>query len=249
MSAEQLAEVRYNLRAEWGKTWSVRVPALWLTMTIVLVAVTASSLANDAAHAVSIGELPAGIRVPVIDAFGPAVAFAQLTIAAFAIHLVTPEYASGSMDTTFAAQPRRWVVVGSKAVIASGSGLALGLVLGPVTVAGVEFVLGGLRGDSVTASAAAVGMAAVFAVAAVVGVSLAFLVRSAVVALSLSFLLLVVTLAAPERVGEWLPGQAGATWVEGLAAGRSSWGALAVLGLWAVGLLAIAAWLVRRRDA
>ncbi|MCW2549714.1 MAG: hypothetical protein JWN96_4174 [Mycobacterium sp.] len=248
MLRETAREVGGNLRAEWGKAWSVRAPAAWLGCVVAICGITAASLANDFVHGISTGEVPKGARMPMIDALGPAVSFAQIAVAAYAIHLVTPEYASRSIDATFLAQPRRWVVVVTKAAVGACTVLLLGIALGLMCRRGIELVLGGSLGDSVSGVAAAAGVGGVFFAAAGMGVALAFLLRSAVGALCVSVLLLVVTLATPQSVGRWLPGPAGAAWVDDLAVGSTHPDDLGVLMGWTFALLGIAIWSVRRRD-
>lgn len=242
-------ELRSNLRAEWGKVWSVWGPCLWLIGIVVICLVTASSLANDFVHSISTGEQRPDARMPVIDALGPAVTFAQVAVVGFAMHLVTPEYASGSIGPTFLSQPRRWVVVAAKALIGAGLAAVIGLAVGALTARGVELVLGDSLGARIGTGSAALGTAVAFGCAAIIGVGLAFLLRSAVGALSTGFFLLVVTLAAPDPVAGWLPGPAQASWLTNLASSQVSAGPIGVLLLWTTGVALAAVWLVRRRDA
>lgn len=249
MSIEPIEELRSNLNAEWGKSWSVRVPSLWLLACGLICLGTAASLANDFVHSISTGEEPLSARLPVIDALSAAVTFAQVAAIGFGIHLVTPEYASSSIGPTFMAQPRRWVVVVAKALAAAVSAGVLGLATGTATATGIELVLGDAVGPRVGLVTAGLGTAAIFACAAVVGVALAFLLRSAVGALCAGFVLLVVTVAAPDSVNGWLPGPAQAAWLVSLAAGDMRLSGIAVLSAWTAGLLVAAVCLVRRRDA
>jgi ABC-2 type transport system permease protein len=200
-------------------------------------------------HGIATGEEPLSARLPVIDALGSAVTFAQVAVIGFGIHLVTPEYASGSIGPTFMAQPRRWVVVVAKALAAAVCAGVLGLVTGALTARGIELVLGHAVGPRTGLVAAGFATAAVFACAAVVGVALAFLLRSAVGALCAGFVLLVVTVAAPDSVSGWLPGPAQASLLADLAAGHMRLSGIAVLLAWTAGLLVAAVWSVRRRDA
>jgi hypothetical protein len=245
---EAFRELSAVVRAEWGKVWSVPSAALWLGIAVAIALVTAMTLANDVVHAVSTGELPPSSRVPVTDVLGPVVSFAQIAVAGFALHLVTPEYAAGSIGPVFLATPRRWVVVIAKTVVAGAVAATLGAVLGPVSAVLAETVLAGHAGAPVSPAEAAAGTAGVFAAAAVIAVGLGFLCRSAVGALSAAFVLLVVTLAAPDAAGRWLPGPAGAAFVDG-AADLSRPLALAVLAAWSAATLDAAVWTVARRDA
>lgn len=248
MLAEPIRELSAVVRAEWGKTWSVPAPVLWLGVATVIALVTAMTLANDVVHAVSTGELPPGSQVPVTQILVPVVSFAQIAVAGFALHLVTPEYAAGSAGPTFLATPRRWVVVTAKTIVAGAVAAALGAVLGPVSALVAETVLGDHAGAPVSPAQASAGAGGVFAAAALIAVGLGFLCRSAVGALSAAFVLLVVTLAAPDTAGRWLPGPAGAALVDG-AADLSRPAALVVLAAWSAMALGAAVWTVARRDA
>jgi ABC-2 type transport system permease protein len=249
VSSEPMAELRRNLNAEWGKSWSIRVPSLWLVACGLICLVTAIALANDFVHSISTGEESPNARMPVIDALGSAVTFAQIAGIGFGIHLVTPELASGSIGPTFMAQPRRWVVIVAKALTGAVSAGFLGLATGALAARGIEFVLDAAVGPSTGLVTAGIGTAVIFACSAVVGVSLAFLFRSAVGALCAGFALLVVTVATPEPVDGWLPGPAQASWFADLTAGHMNLRGIEVLLIWTSGLLVIAMWVVRRRDA
>jgi hypothetical protein len=249
MWSDVLDQFGGSLRAEWGKAWSVRVPTYWLVATVTAALLTAASLANDFVLSLAQGELPAGSRLAVVDVLAPALGVAQLLAAAYAIHLVTPEYASRSIVSTFIAEPRRWVVLMAKATTAVATCSVLGAALGPVLVREIELIGGGSTGARPSLLAASTASALVLMCAAAVGLALAFLMRSAVAALCVSLLLLVATLFAPEAIGHLLPGPAARSLVEDLAAGTVEAGPLVVLVVWTSALLCAAAWLVDRRDA
>lgn len=237
------------LSAEWGKAWSVWVPALWLTCAAVVCAVTATTLANDFLHSVTTGELPPEARMPLTDALGPALAVAQVAIAVFGIHLVTPEFTSRSILVTYAAQPRRHVVLLAKALVGVvGAGL-LGAAIGPLVSLGSSLLLAGHEAGRLSMAAASVATSVVFAVSAVVGVALGTLTRSAVVSLCLALALLVATLALPEDLGDAFPGVAASEWLGGLADGGGWLRPLGVLLAWATALVMASVAVDSRRDA
>lgn len=242
-------ELAGNLRAEWGKCWSVWVPSLWILGTVLVTLVTSLSLSNDFVHSVTVGEVPDGARRDVVDVLGPTFSFAQVPITAFAIHLVTPDYATGAIHPTFVAQPRRWVVVVAKAVVALSTAAALGALLGPCADAATQLVLGDFTGATSTWLATSAGAAGVLGQAAALGVGLAFITRSAVGALCLAFLLLVVTLVVPGPIADFMPGPAGANYFEYLAGHGPDQMAAPVMAGWALGLVSVGIWAVRRRDA
>jgi ABC-2 type transport system permease protein len=94
-----------TLHSEWGKTWSVRAPLACLIGTGALVLLTAASLANDTMVSIRSGDLPVGTTVPAVDAVGPAVQFGQLAFGAFALQLITAEYATGLIRSTLQVPP------------------------------------------------------------------------------------------------------------------------------------------------
>jgi hypothetical protein len=239
--------VREALWSEWGKTWSVRAPWMCLLLTGALTVVTASSLANDFVLSTGDGELPSGARMPVVDALGPALQVGQLALAAFALQLITAEYATGSVRTTLLAQPRRSRLLLTKALVAGSCGAALGAGLGVCCAVLVRVVLGDHLGESGTLPGDAARTGALLALVAVLAVGVGAALRSAVGTLSAVAVLLVGTLVVPERLGRWTPGPASAALL-----GDGGWGAvigLLVLAAWAAAALAVGALAMERRDA
>ncbi len=237
-----------TLASEWGKTWSVRAPWACLLATVVLVGLTSLSLTNDFVRAVATGEQPEGATMRVVDAVGPALQFGQLAFAAFALQLITAEYSTGLIRATLRAQPRRQLVLGAKAVVAGGTGAVVGAALGAVSAWGSAAVLGNHRAaDEPGLVDLAVRSAALAGLVGVLVVGLGAALRSAVGTLAASAALLLGTLALPEGLGRWAPGQAGAVLLEGGTAGSWEWtGGLLVLVVWAGGVLALGSWLMHR---
>ncbi|MDR0960388.1 MAG: hypothetical protein LBM23_08595 [Propionibacteriaceae bacterium] len=238
-----------SIHAEWGKAWGVRAPLLWLLAAVVAALFTATTLANDFAHAVSTGELAPVSTMPTVDAFGPGLTVAQILIVVFAIHLVTPEYSSGSIAPAYLAQPRRSIVVAAKAIVASLTALITGLALGPLTVLASHLMIGDALGDPLSLGQAAIRAAGALAPAAVIGVALGFLTRSAVASLATALVLLGLTIMAPGDHGLYLPGFASMTFLTG---GPGTYGhaiGFLILTGWALGLLVLAAVVTQRRDA
>lgn len=237
------------IRSEWGKARSVRAPAACLAGAVLLAVATSFTLANDQVRAMQTGELPVGTVVPVPEILASSVAFAQLVVVLAALQLVTPEYASGQIATTFLSHPRRWVVVLTKVAVAGALGALTGLLTGPLSVAAAALALGDAPRVMVPAAEAAVMTAGVFACAAMVAVALGFLTRGGVAALSVAFVLLVLTLAAPAATGQVFPGVAGSALVSGTGDPYARWAALLVLLAWVVASVGAAVVSVERRDA
>lgn len=237
------------VRSEWGKVWSVRAPAACLAAAVLLAVATAFTLANDQVRAMQTGELPVGTLVAVPEILASSVAFAQMVVVLAALQLVTPEYANGQIATTFLSHPRRWVVVLTKAAVAGVLGGLTGLLAGPLSVAAAELALGDAPRATVPAAEAAVVTAGVFACTAMIAVALGFFTRSGVAALSVAFVLLVLTLVAPAATGQVFPGLAGSALVSGTGDPYARWAALLVLLAWVVASVGAAVVSVERRDA
>ncbi|MUL43894.1 hypothetical protein FZ103_22480 [Streptomonospora sp. PA3] len=239
-----------TLHSEWGKTWSVRAPWICLAATVVLVLATASSLANDFLHGASIGEVPEGATMPLMDAVGPALLLGQVGFAAFAMLLVTSEYSTGEIRSTLRARPDRGTVVAAKGAIAAASGAAVGAVSG----AGAALVARLVLGDALAEPPApylevALRSAALLAVAGVLVVAVGTLLRSAAATLSAAFVLLLGTLVLPAGASRWFPGEAASTLLSGDGDPYTAPVGLLVVAAWAAVLLGLALWTIQRRDA
>ncbi|MEH3157344.1 MAG: hypothetical protein PGN29_19365 [Gordonia paraffinivorans] len=236
------------IRSEWGKTWSVRAPAVWLTIAAVAGMVTAFSLANDALLGITSGEPGAPAAIDPIDAITPGVQVAQIAVAAFAIHLVTPEWASESMRVTVAASPRRWRVLVAKAFVAVVTASVVGALVGAGMHVALRVLLDGHIGADSTPAATGLATASMAVVAASLGVALGFIGRSAVAALCIAAVLLVGSLTMPRSVGQFMPGPAGADVMEQMSAGTVPIAGLLALAAWSTVPLLAATEVLRRRD-
>jgi ABC-2 type transport system permease protein len=238
-----------TLHSEWGKTWSVRAPFACLMGTVIVVLVTAASLANDTLVSIDSGEVPHDTTVPAIDSVASGLQFGQLAFAAFALQLITSEYATGVIRSTLQAQPRRHLVLLAKALIAAVVGAVSGLTLGGAAGLSSEVILGDRLAAGRTVAQMSLTAGCMLAAVGVLVVGLGAALRSAVGTLALSGVVLVGTLALPDAVGRWAPGQAGAALLDGTGAYYGSAVGLAILTLWAASSLGLGVWLLERRDA
>ncbi len=187
---------------------------------------------------------------------GMAVVMVMATLA------VTSEYTTGTIRTTFLAVPRRSTALVAKAVVVGIVSAVAGLVaafggwgLSSLLLPGTDLGLHGVQEWRQVA-----GVAVVYLLTAVIALAVGALVRHTAGAVSI---VLVWSLVA-ENLADLIPGVAPAisSWLPFHAAKQfltadgttqgwldSPWTALAVLAAWAVGLLAIAIAVVRRRDA
>ncbi|MFV0524024.1 MAG: ABC transporter permease [Acidimicrobiales bacterium] len=199
---------------------------------------------------------------PVSASFG-GLTLVQIVVGVLGALFVANEYANGLIRTMFTAVPRRDAVVAAKALVVGTATWAV------MTVAAVAtFLLGqalysgdlatyGLLDDGVLRVVFGSGLYA--AGIAVMGAALGFILRSTAGAIAT---LVGVLMVAPALIGllpgavadpisRILPGAAGSSFRElHVAADALSPSAgLLVFAAWIVGLLAVAAWSVRRRGA
>lgn len=251
------------VRSEWVRFRSLR--SSWVTLAVTV------------AFVVGLGALFCGARAahwpprdpaeqvtfdPTLTSLGGTF-LAQLAIGVLGVLVVTGEYSTGMIRATFTAAPQRLKVMTARATVFSAVTV---VPLVPATF--VAFLLGQrllspkhiqttLGAPNV--SRAVVGAGLYLVAIGLFGVGLGWLVRHTAGAIATLFgLLLVVPILVhflpdpwPDRIGKWLPGQAG----QALFAVRHEPGTLApwigfgVLCAWAVAALVAAAVLLVRRDA
>ncbi|HEX6448258.1 MAG TPA: ABC transporter permease subunit [Trebonia sp.] len=192
---------------------------------------------------------------------------------------MTAEYRRGLIRVTFAATPRRGKVLAAKAAVIGTVTFAVGLAASAITVivGQRELRADGVyvwAASGLTQARVIVGTAAVLAVAAVIAVALGAVLRrgaaavaSVIVVLVLPYLLTVAVPILPPGPANWLdritPAAAFAVQQTAVAYPQvdnlyfpaqgfyplAPWAGFAVMCGWAVVALAVAAYLLRRRDA
>ena len=201
-----------------------------------------------------------------------------IAIVVVAAMFFTAEYRRGLIRTTLAATPRRGAVLAAKAIVAGGVAFVVGLVAGWVAIAvgGTLETNGGqvvLPVPALTEIRVVVGTAAMLAVAAVFAVALGAVLRRSAAAITIAVVTVVLPflLAAlnvfPSGAGDWLlrltpaaglaieqsiPNYPQVTSVINPSNGYyplSPFAGFAVLCAWAAAALALAGYLLRRRDA
>lgn len=258
---------RRVLRAEWIKLVSVRSTVVGLVAALV-VAVGLGLILSAAAGSGSTvpgppGDPAGGLGSDSVSLSIAGFTLAQLIVGVLGVLSVTSEYATGLIRTTFSAVTRRLPVLQAKAMVFGGVALAVMLVAALLAFFGGQAVYSG------TAATAAItdpdvartvlGTAFSTAGIGVMGVALGFLLRSAAAAIGVLFggLLLVPTIVGlipgslSDAITKVLPSSAGSAFTsvtsstDLLSAGMG----FAVFVAWVVGLLTLAAVVVRRRDA
>lgn len=187
---------------------------------------------------------------------------AQLVIGVLGALLVTGEYVSGLIRTMFAAVPRRLPVVAGKAAVVA---VAAGIVMTVAAFISFFAARAVYAGDQPTHALTDPGVLRVIfgigiygAGIAVIGSALGFIMRSTAASVSVLIAgLLIAPMASllPDSISnisdKILPSNAGSafTSLTRPSGGLSAAAGLAVFAAWALGLLAIAAATVVRRDA
>jgi ABC-type transport system involved in multi-copper enzyme maturation permease subunit len=201
-----------------------------------------------------------------------------IVIAVVATMFFTAEYRRGLIRTSLAATPSRGAVLAAKAIVAGTAAFAAGLVASVVAISlgthlESDHGLVVLPVPALTEARVIIGTAALLGVGAVFAVALGAVFRRSAVAITAGIIAVVLPflLAAlnvfPAGVSDWL---LRVTPAAGLAIQQSipkypqvatvvspaggyyplpPWGGFAVLCCWAAGALALAAYLLRRRDA
>ena len=193
-----------------------------------------------------------------------------LVAVAFGVLVATSEYRTGTVRATFAATPRRGRVLAAKATIVGGTALVAGLVGAPL---GFLLAQPGLRDSGyrppaypapsladATTLRAVLGTALFLAVLALFGFGVGMVMRRAARAIGFVVALMLV----PSIVGDALTSLAAYQWLHrvsplaGLAIQTTvprwdtpigPWAGMGVLVAYAAASLALAFWLLRRRDA
>jgi ABC-type transport system involved in multi-copper enzyme maturation permease subunit len=203
---------------------------------------------------------------------------ALIVIVVVAAMFFTAEYRRGLIRTTLAATPRRGAVLAAKAIVAAGVTFVVGLVASAVAItigSHIETDNGQvvLPVSALTEIRVVVGTAAMLAVAAVIAVALGAVLRRSAAAITLGIVtivlpfLLAVLNVFPAGIGDWL---LRVTPAAGLAIEQSipnyyqvltrtnpiqgyyplsPFAGFAVICAWAAAALALALYVLRRRDA
>lgn len=256
------------VRAEWLKFWTVRSTVWTLGVMIVVMVGVATLAAWGISQAVDDGQQPLeGGDIAGIPTFGTGLG--QLAVVVLAVLIITGEYSTGQVRSTFAAVPSRTPVLAAKAIVlvatvlvVSAISLAISFLttmpfvdqLDPASEAGAAEtwrILGGacLYIAGIALFAFAVGALLRHTAGAMASVfGLLLVVESVFALIPLSFF---------EQVSPFLPGSAGqrimmtdaALAIDSKGATLGPWEGYGVLLAWVAVLLAAAIVVLRRRDA
>ena len=251
------------VRSEWIKLRSVR-STVWSYAIVILVSIGLAALMSSTISVENIGPVPAEAQPGLVlqaSTFG--VFFGQLVVSVLGVLVISGEYSTGMIRSTLAAVPRRLPALWAKAIVLFVATLLVGLVstLGAYAVAAPILASKGFEADLVGDGVllALLGGSVYLALISVFALGLGTILRNGAggIAAVLGTILILPT------VLQIIP----ATWAQDAApyllsnAGSvlfnlpssdgtlESWQALLVVLGWTVASLAVAAVLLRRRDA
>jgi ABC-2 type transport system permease protein len=267
--AEPRAGALQALRSEWVKLRTVRSTA-WSLLLFVGISILFTTLLTSGSSTEGGSPGHGGDNDIVMDSLA-GVWFGAIAAAVLAVLVITSEYSTGMIRTTFAANPRRRTVLTAKTVVVSGCVLVVGLATSVACFQIGQWILRG-NGFNYEGGYPVVTLAEHEALRAVLGTGV-YLGLLAVFALGVGATLrhtagaitvVLAALLAPVIALNFLP-EGIADWVEksclmgaGLAIQQtvvrhdniplSPAGGLAVAAAYAVAALVVALWTIGRRD-
>ncbi len=248
-------------RSEWTKIRSLR-STFW---TLLVTAGLTIGLGSLFALGRTSGREPIG---PDFNAAGfpfNALFLSQLAIGVLGVLIVTAEYSSGMIRTTFTAVPQRGLLLAVKASVFALVTFVVAAVTTFVTFFASQWILGrdsrhlGVSLTSPNALRIVVGAALYLTLCGLLGVGLGALLRSTPAAITtlagLLFILPIMMNFLPlswhrDAIAQWLPSNAGFQIIEKVAQPLqlTPWVGLAVFAGWVAVTFAVALVLLRRRD-
>lgn len=249
------------IRSEWIKLRTVR--ASWLVLGATVLGIAGIGLLVAYASNAHWSTMDASSRAD----FNPVnqsligVNLAELTVGSLGVLVATGEYATGMIRATFAAVPRRLPVLAAKAGVLATVTFVVCLMAVLIAFAGGQALLGshGISPGQPEAVRAVFGATLYLTVVAVLGIGLGFLIRSTAggiaTLLAVLFILPVIVAVLPgtvsSAVGRYLPSTAGRALFTMNAgdAMLSPWSGFMIFLLYAVIVMAAAAFAMCRRDA
>ena len=255
------------LRAEWTKLRTGPGTAWILTaicvLTVAVGAATAAATRCGAGTRCSVD--PTKVSLTGIEV-------GQAVVAVLAVLVISGEYSTGMIRTSFIAMPRRWSVLAAKAVVLTGLVLAAAVVAVAASLAAGRLILTGngltaAHGFAVVSLAhgptvrAAVGAVLYLALVGLLSLGIATIVRDSAAAtgavLGLLYVAPIIALflgsepAWQHRFERYAPMNAGLTILDTTGLRRlpiGPWGGVGVLAAWTAAALLISGLLLRLRD-
>lgn len=247
------------VNSEWIKFRTLR--SSWYTLLTAIAAMIGIGLVI--AYTTSTGDAST-IEAEDAAASGPlrGYLFAQLLIGVLGVLLVTGEYATGMIRSTFAAVPRRLTVLGAKTGVFAAVGLVAMVLASFAAFLGGQLFLSAEQGASLSDPGVlriVAGTGVYLSLIGLLGGAFGWILRSTaggigalvatVMVIPLIFQFVPGSLSS--SIAKYLPSSAGESFMTSvpIEGALAPWTGLGVLVLWVVAALAVAAVLVRRRDA
>jgi ABC-type transport system involved in multi-copper enzyme maturation permease subunit len=259
-AAAQPVTLRRVIRSEWIKFWTLRSTWAVLGAAVVGMLVLAVVVAYNTRHLTS--NLQANDIAPSSTLQG--YFLGELLIGALGVLFVSGEYSTGMIRSTLVAVPRRLPVLWAKLVVFVTITAVSMITVSIVAFVSAQALLSHYRtGFSLSDPGVlrvVIGTGVYLTLVGMIGAALGWIVRSTPGALVTYFaIVLVLPVLFGDALGNWgkevaqfLPGQAGASFSTSIpdsSYSLSPWVGLLVLAGWVAVALAIAAGVLRRRDA
>ena len=259
-AAAQPVTLRRVIRSEWIKFWTLRSTWAVLGAAVVGMLALAVVVAYNTRHLTS--NLQANDIAPSSTLQG--YFLAELLIGALGVLFVSGEYSTGMIRSTLVAVPRRLPVLWAKLVVFVTITAVSMITVSIVAFVSAQALLSHYRtGFSLSDPGVlrvVIGTGVYLTLVGMIGAALGWIVRSTPGALVTYFaIVLVLPVLFGDALGNWgkevaqfLPGQAGASFSTSIPESSyslSPWVGLLVLAGWVAVALAIAAGVLRRRDA
>jgi ABC-2 type transport system permease protein len=256
--AGRVTQVRV-IWSEWTKLSALRSTWYCTLISVILLVGVGALAAGGTPYRVSAGH-PAATAVSV-SLYG--ILLAQLVLGVLGVLVFSGEYGTGMIRATMAVVPSRLPVLWAKLLVLAGLVLPVTL-LAALAEFFVATAIQSARGGSAISLTdpgvlrTVIGASLYLTVAAVIGLALGALLRKTAVGVSVfAGLFLVAPLIVAQlphsvaRIAPYLPSSAGGSlWGQPLATHPlGPWAGFAVLCGYAVVLIGLAAWRLRRRDA
>ncbi len=253
---------RSAARMEWVKLRTVRSTA-WIMLVFAAGLIGIAILVLSHEHWTSMSPQARATFDPTNDSFA-GLALGQLAVGILGVLMITSEFSSGMIRATFAAVPRRPLLLAAKAGVLGAVTLAVGEVLAFASFAVGEAVLKAPAPHAVLSQPGvlrAVLMAGAYpALIALTGLGLGAIIRHTAGAISavagilfvLPLILLPLGTSVQDSVGEFLPmiiAENSITAVKPAVGNLAPGAGFAMLCLYAVAALVAGGWVLARRDA
>jgi ABC-type transport system involved in multi-copper enzyme maturation permease subunit len=252
--------------AEWTKLRTVRSTVWSFVILAILVIGLAALISFLTVHnwsSASADDKAQAVQDPVARILGPGLYFGQLAICVLGVLIATSEYSTGMIRSTVLASPHRLRMMAAKCIVFTILVLAVGEALSFASYAIGKSLLSSKVQTSLSdqyVTRAVVGMGLYLAVLGLFALAIGQLIRHTAGAITtvigLVLIIVPVSQLLPGNIGKhvsaYLPTNAGEQILAVHPQNQqllSAWEGFGVFGIWTAVLLALAAWLLVRRDA